>query len=135
MNISITGRPSGRLFLFLVTGILVSACSLAVPERARHDLPGMSRADLVACAGVPDARETLPDGEVLEWKQDNDTQGAIDLKTPLSFELDIGSHGTCHAVARLRDGKVVSLVFTGPSATLLGPDAACGPLVRSCVKK
>lgn len=118
----------------LLAAILLSACS-SLPTRAKHDLIGMGRADLIACAGVPDNRETLPDGEVLEWRQDQQVQGPLTIKTPLSFEMDLGGHGTCHMVARLRAGIVSQVEYTGPSATLAGPYAACRSLVLACEKR
>ncbi|MFT9385506.1 hypothetical protein [Acetobacter sp.] len=115
----------------LTLTLLLSACA-SIPTRARHDLIGMPRPDLIACAGVPDNREALPDGEVLEWRQDQPVQGPLTLKTPFSLELDLGGHGTCHLVARLRQGQVVQVEYTGPSVTLAGPYAACRPLVQAC---
>lgn len=90
----------------------------------------MARSDLIACAGVPDRRETLPDGEVLEWRQDQQVQG------PLSLELDLGGHGTCHFVARLQGDRVTQVEYTGSSGTMLvGPYSACRPLVLACERR
>lgn len=114
--------------------LLLSACS-SIPTQARHDLIGLPRADLIACAGVPDNRELFPDGEVLEWRQDQAVEGPLNIKTPLSLELDIGGRGTCHLVARLRQGRVTQIEYTGPSATLTGPYAACRPLVLACERR
>ncbi|MFP2873782.1 hypothetical protein ACLEIY_16310 [Acetobacter tropicalis] len=115
----------------LLAALMLSACS-TVPTRARYDLIGMPRADLIACAGVPDNRELLPGGEVLEWRQDQAVEGPLNIKTPFSLELDIGGRGTCHLVARLRQGRVAQIEYTGPSATLTGPYSACRPLVLAC---
>ena len=114
--------------------VLATACT-SLPMRAKHDLVGMSRSDLIACAGVPDNAANLPDGEVLQWRQDQQVQGPLTLKGPFSLELGLGSHGTCHLVARLRQGQVVQVEYTGPSATLAGPYAACWPLVRACERQ
>ena len=113
--------------LFLFT----SACS-GLPLRAKHDLIGMPRSDLIACAGVPDNATALSDGEVLQWRQDQQVQGPFTIKGPLSLELDLSGHGTCHLVARLRQGRVTQVEYTGPSGTLLGPYSACRPLVLAC---
>ncbi|MFT9015003.1 MAG: hypothetical protein ABF990_04605 [Acetobacter sp.] len=121
-----------RLALF--AALALSACS-GIPAAARHDLLGMERSDLIACAGVPDNREALPDGEVLQWRQDQPVQGPFTLKGPLSLELDLGGHGTCHFVARLRQGHVAQVEYTGPSGTLLGPYSACRPLVLACEQR
>ncbi|MGG6429381.1 hypothetical protein ACQ5TV_05295 [Acetobacter ghanensis] len=124
-------RPAG---LALVCLLALSGCS-TVPMRAKHDLIGMPRSDLIACAGVPDNAASLPDGEVLQWRQDQQVQGPLTLKTPFSMELDVGGHGTCHFVARLRQGRVAQVEYTGPSATLAGPYAACRPLVLACERQ
>ena len=121
-------RPAG-----LALACLLSSCT-NLPVRAKHDLVGMSRSDLIACAGVPDNREALQDGEVLQWRQDQQVQGPFTLKGPMSLELDLSGHGTCHFVARLRQGRVAQVEYTGPSGTLLGPYSACRPLVLACEK-
>ncbi|BCI68045.1 hypothetical protein [Acetobacter aceti] len=95
----------------------------------------MSRPAIVSCAGIPDREEYRDGQDVLVWKQDTPAMNGIDLKTPLSFELDLSSRGTCHAVATLRGGRVVSVAFTGPSATIQGPDGACRPLLRGCLRR
>ncbi|MFT8655973.1 MAG: hypothetical protein ABF785_04685 [Acetobacter papayae] len=115
----------------LALALLLSACA-SIPDRARHDLLGMDRSDLIACAGVPDNREAMPDGEVLQWRQDQQVQGPFTIKGPMSLELDLSGHGTCHFVARLRQGRVAQVEYTGPSGTLLGPYSACRPLVLAC---
>lgn len=111
--------------------LLLSACA-SLPDRARHDLVGMARSDLSACPGVPDNRELLPDGEVLQWRQDQAVQGPLTVKGPFSLELVLSGHGTCHLVARIRNGRVAQIEYTGPSDTLLGRYAACAPLVQAC---
>lgn len=113
---------------------LQTACS-TIPNRARHELVGLTRADLVSCAGIPDQDEIRDGQEVLVWRQDQPVQGPLDLKTPFSFELSLGGHGTCHVVATLRSGFVHRIAYSGPSATLQGPNAACGPVVRGCMQK
>ncbi|BCI68042.1 hypothetical protein AAJCM20276_26660 [Acetobacter aceti] len=63
------------------------------------------------------------------------TQGAVDLKTPLSFDLSIGGHGTCRASITIREGRVVRMTYSGPSATLEGRDGACAGVVRGCLRE
>lgn len=111
--------------------LLMASCS-SIPVRAKQDLIGMSRSSLIACAGVPDNTAILDDGEVLQWRQDQAVQGPFTIKGPFSMELDLSGHGTCHVVARLHDGRVAQIEYTGPSSTLLGPYSACRPLVAAC---
>ena len=120
--------------LLLPALIMLSSCS-EIATHARTELIGMSRSDLISCAGVPDDREALPDREILEWRQDQQVQGPLDIKGPLSLELSVGGHGTCHAVVTLRNGVVSGVGYTGPSGTLLGPYAACVPIVKGCLIK
>ena len=121
-----------RKFASLGLLLLASACS-SLPLRAKHDLIGMDRSDLIACAGVPDDAATLPDGEVLQWRQDQQVQGPLTLKGPFSLELDLSGHGTCHFVARIRNGLVIQVEYTGPSNTFLGKYAACTSLINACL--
>lgn len=114
--------------------LALSACA-NVPLQAKRDLVGMARSDLIACAGVPDNAATLPDGEVLQWRQDQQVQGPFTIKGLMSLELDLSGHGTCHFVARLRQGRVTQVEYTGPSGTLLGPYSACRPLVLACERQ
>lgn len=95
---------------------------------------GLSRADVVACAGVPDMDEERDGQEVLTYRQDAPVQGPLDLKGPLSLELSIGGHGTCRASVAIRGGRVVRVTYSGPSATLEGRDGACAGVVRGCLR-
>ena len=118
---------SSLMVLFLLCGCVT------MPQRAKIELIGMSRGDLLSCAGVPDKREELPDREILQFEQNDDVQGAVKVSTPFSFDVELGGEGTCHAVITLREGVVSSVGYTGPSRTLLGPYAACVPILRGCL--
>ena len=96
---------------------------------------GMPRSDLISCAGVPDKAVTLPDREVLQFEQNQQVQGPLDIKGPMSLELSLGGKGTCHAVVTLREGVVSGVGYTGPSGTLLGPYAACVPILSGCISQ
>nr|WP_246379713.1 hypothetical protein [Gluconacetobacter johannae] len=105
-----------------------------VPERTRSALVGQPRPMVLACMGVPDRADQRGDIETLTWRQDQQVQGPFDIKGPLSLELSIGGHGTCRATAMIRDGRIASFVYSGPSTTLLGRNGACAGLVRGCVQ-
>lgn len=111
--------------------LFLTSCS-SIPVQAKHDLIGMPRSALIACAGVPDNVAALDDGEVLQWRQDQAVQGPFTIKGPFGLEVDLSGHGTCHVVARLHEGRVAQVEYTGPSSTLLGPYSACRPLVAAC---
>lgn len=117
----------------LLVLILLCGCVNAA-DRAQTGLIGMSRGDLMSCAGVPDKREELPDREILQYQQDKEVEGPLTVKGPFDLALSVGAKGTCHAVLTLRDGVVSRVGYTGPSGTLLGPYAACAPILKGCVK-
>ena len=119
--------------LLLPVMVLLSGCS-SIATHARTELIGMTRSDLISCAGVPDKSVTLPDREVLQFEQNQQVQGPLDIKGPMSLELSLGGKGTCHAVVTLRRGVVSVVGYTGPSGTLLGPYAACVPILKGCLK-
>ena len=120
--------------LLLPALIMLSSCS-GMAAQARTELIGMPRSDLISCAGVPDKSVTLPDREVLQFEQNQQVQGPLDIKGPMSLELSLGGKGTCHAVVTLREGIVSGVGYTGPSSTLLGPYAACVPILKGCLIK
>ncbi|AQS84219.1 MAG: hypothetical protein ABF876_04485 [Acetobacter aceti] len=120
---------------FLLLGILCLGCEgcSTIPAEAQHDLLGLSRSDLVACAGVPDQDETRDDQEVLVWKIEKSGRGSFSISAPLDISMTINTSGACHVIASVRDGKVARLAYTGPSSTWQGKDAACEPVLRACV--
>ena len=118
----------------LVAGLLLTCSCSTIATHARTELIGMPRSDLISCAGVPDKSVTLPDREVLQFEQNQQVQGPLDIKGPMSLELSLSGKGTCHAVVTLKEGVVSGVGYTGPSGTLLGPYAACVPIVRGCVR-
>lgn len=111
--------------------IFLAGCS-SVPMKARHDLLGISRKELLSCAGVPDTRENTDTGQIFEYKQTQQVESPLNLKGPMSLELDLGGKGLCNAIFRIENDKVAQIEYTGPSATLLGKWAACQPLVKAC---
>ncbi|GBQ28459.1 hypothetical protein AA12717_2959 [Gluconacetobacter sacchari DSM 12717] len=116
-----------------LVGLLALAACTAMPERARTALVGQPRSAVLSCMGVPDRQEQWGGIETLTWRQDQPVQGPFDIKGPLSLELSLGGHGTCRATVTIRSGRVASVVYSGPSATLLGRNGACAGLVRGCV--
>lgn len=73
-----------------------------IPSEAQHDLIGVSRSDLVACAGVPDQDETRDDQEVLVWKIEKSGSGTFSISAPLDISMTINTNGACHVIASIR---------------------------------
>ncbi|BCI67862.1 hypothetical protein EDC15_10769 [Acetobacter aceti NBRC 14818] len=120
---------------FLLLCILCLGCGgcTTIPTEAQHDLIGVSRSDLVACAGVPDQDETRDNQEVLVWKIEKSGSGSFSISAPFDISMTINTNGACHVIASVRDGKVARVAYTGPSSTWQGKDAACAPVLRACV--
>ncbi|GBQ26270.1 hypothetical protein AA0472_2058 [Acetobacter estunensis NRIC 0472] len=110
----------------------LTACT-TLPERGRQAVLGHSRAELVACAGVPDQEESRDGQEVLVWKIERASSGALTLPAPLDISLSFNKTAACHVVATVRDGEVRQFVYTGPAQTWEGKDAACAPIIRGCI--
>ncbi|MCH4091222.1 hypothetical protein [Acetobacter sp.] len=97
----------GRLSAVMGLIGLQAACS-EIPNQARRQLIGFTRADMVSCAGIPDQDEIRDGQEIMVWRQDRPVQGPLDLKTPFSFDLSLGE-GTARATS-WRLYETVSLI-------------------------
>lgn len=121
-----------NLRALLVIAALLSGCT-DLRTLSHNKLIGLHRDSIISCLGVPDAKELGVNHEVLEWKQDSAVQAPLEITTPFSAGISIGGKGTCHVVVTITKDLVSNLAFTGPSATLEGPNAACKPILRACL--
>ncbi|NHN88984.1 hypothetical protein [Acetobacter conturbans] len=123
-----------EIFCLCLFVLMLAGCS-TIPDRARHEMVGLTRPDLVACAGIPDQEETRDGQEVLVWKIEKTDGGSLSVSMPFDMSLTFSSSGSCHVIASLRGNKVMRLAYTGPARTWLGADAVCAPVLRACVQK
>ncbi len=88
-------------------------------ERAKTELVGMKKSDLLACAGVPLRQATEGPFEYLSYSASSRI-----LRTRY-----------CEATFTLKDGVVQKLVYAGRTGGLLSGDEQCALIVGNCLKE
>jgi hypothetical protein len=104
-------------------------------KEARTKLVGMSRSELVSCAGKPKTairdgdREYLayfagsPDYDLVLGVKPNEVQKITGTARPVN----------CKVRFMLRGGNVESVSYTGNTGGILTRDSACASIVRRCL--
>ena len=114
------------------------ACSLvgcaAIDERiarsAKTDLVGMSALDVQTCLGLPDQR--LVSGKTTLLTYFANATRTFGMSAGL---LILSFGGYCHATVRIEQDRVTGVTFSGDTSSLMSHDAACAPIVRSCLRR
>lgn len=122
-------------FLILTAAIALSGCAYDetnIAESARTRLVGMSELDLEACLGIPD--HTVTKGKTSLFTYSSTDARTLNLSIPIVNGVGMSVSGNCHATIRLENGLVTSVAYAGDSYGFEGPDSACAPIVRGCVK-
>src|SRR5215467_9485466 len=123
------------LVLTIVTCMLAS-CSFndaRTAQTAQQRLIGWSELDLEKCLGAPDQHSTFGDTDILTYFGNSTSSKSISLGMPFIAGMTIGGGGYCHAIFRVREGRVAEVEYTGETSALLAPNAYCAPIVRCCV--
>jgi hypothetical protein len=121
----------------LGTTVLLSACSVqdsATARRAASSLIGLSQMDLETCLGVPNRRDRLDQTSIFSYDGDATNSGGLNLSMPIYGGVSVAGGGNCHLVARLDNGRVTAIHYTGDTDAPLAPEAYCAPLVKSCLE-
>jgi hypothetical protein len=124
-----------RWVALLLACIGLTGCAAIEARQARHALVGMSAVDVQACAGIPARIAWLDPQEQLFTYDYSATGAAISLKFLDDLSLSLGGGGGCHLVLRISGSRVAEVHYTGTTGALSGPDAACAPLVRECLRQ
>jgi hypothetical protein len=115
--------------------LLLAGCGAIEAHQARNRLLGMAEADLIACAGPASKNAEIGPGEhVLAVEYDGDKTALASIKVLEDVSLSIGATGSCHALFRIRAGKVVAVHYEGNSTSFSGTESACAPIVRDCLR-
>ncbi len=121
------------VFLPLIAG----GCSIRdgrTAVAAQKNLVGMSETDLEACVGSPDNHSTFGSTDILTYNGVATTNGGVNLTLPIIGGISFSGGGYCHATFRVDNGRVTALRYTGDTNVMFSTDAACAPIVRSCVE-
>ncbi|MBV8193795.1 MAG: hypothetical protein JOY64_30640 [Alphaproteobacteria bacterium] len=120
--------------------LLLGGCAFAghrVAEEGRRAIVGMDAETVQACAGIPTRTKRLDDRtEIYSYELKNENTGGVQVTVPMiGGGFKIGSSGSyCHAVMRMKDGKVAELEYTGDNDDPVGREGVCAPLVRGCLR-
>ena len=122
----------------LVAALLVSACANTstgtsntdIAFHARLDVIGLSRAQVLACAGKPE--RTVVSGETESFSY-SASSGETTLMIGGGSVLSNVRHA-CNVTYVLRRGYVEDVVYTGArTGGTTTPDAECAPVVKKCL--
>lgn len=108
----------------LLIAVLLSGCVFQRAEmasRAKSELIGMSKEDLLMCAGVPVKQEKIDDLEFLTYSGGGGDVGKI---------LDY----SCEATFILKDGIVKKINYQGRTGGPLTKDEQCAFIIENCLK-
>ncbi|MFB3109233.1 MAG: hypothetical protein ACE1ZE_07695 [Candidatus Binatia bacterium] len=126
---------AGLIFVVFVVGCAIHRANLA--ERARTELVGMSKVDLVSCVGAPVRSGKVGDMEVLTYVGGGDTigfagggagsgvgGGAVALKRRY-----------CEVTFVLRNDVVEKINYLGRTGGLLSKGEQCAFVVENCLQE
>ncbi len=124
-----------RVRSLLLCGLLgLPGCAIhdaVVAHRAQHVLVGLREVDLVACLGSPDQHTSFPGTDVLTWYAASSS--AVSLAPPIVGGISLSFGGNCHVSARVDNGIVTNLLYSGEKDAIFATDAFCAPTVRTCL--
>jgi hypothetical protein len=107
------------LIAFLLSGCVFQRAEMA--NRAKSELLGMSKEDLLICAGVPLKQERIDDLEFLTYSGSGGDVGKI---------LDY----SCEATFILKDGIIKKITYHGPTGGPLTKNEQCAFIIENCLK-
>jgi hypothetical protein len=127
-------RSAGLMFIVALLGC-ASHQRAAVAERARSEMVGMSKADLLACTGAPLRTASADDIEVLTYAGGGDGTSAAVANTSGSATTAAGvSHRHyCEVSFVLKGGVVARVNYAGRTGGLLTKGEQCAFVVENCV--
>jgi hypothetical protein len=129
-----------KLLMLTAFACLLTACAFEdarTAKTAQRTLIGWSELDLEACLGAPDQHSTLGSTDILTYYGNSTSNRSFSLGLPFlgGFNLADGGGGYCHAIFRVKDGRVAEVRYNGETNATLAPDAYCAPIVRGCVQQ
>jgi hypothetical protein len=108
-----------------------------IASRAQTELVGMSKIELLSCAGLPVRQERMDDLEFLTYSGGVDILGAeVDTYTSPSTDTATGkrTYLYCDVTFVLKDGVVQKVNYKGRTGGLLTKGEQCAFVVENCLK-
>ncbi|MDR3414799.1 MAG: hypothetical protein P4L83_01315 [Nevskia sp.] len=114
---------------------LLCGCAMARAHEAyeaRSTMVGMSRAQVLACMGIPQARQAEGNLEVWSYASGNGRTTGVTLSA--EHVAVGGSEGRfCTVNVNLTDGVVSAVNYVGPTGGLLSKGEQCAYVVENCL--
>lgn len=126
--------------LILILFAAVSGCTVQraiVAARAQTQLIGMSKMELLSCAGVPVRQERVEELEFLTFTGGGDSIGyGVATVTSPSTAIATGKSARryCEATFVLKGGAVQKVNYQGRTGGLLTRGEQCAFIVENCVR-
>ena len=133
VTLTATRRRGGKVAGAAILALLASSCSSldnTKAEHAQNAMLGMSRAELISCAGEPYSSEK----KVVE---ENEIEVITYRRAFYQKHKDYGSRvRSCNAAFEVRGNRITKLTYSGASGgTVYNRYHLCTPLVEPCLKK
>jgi hypothetical protein len=125
----------------VLCGLMLWGCAIQraeIASRAQTELVGISKKDLLLCAGVPLRQERVEDLEFLSFAGGGDSVGsAVATSTSPGTVVAVGksTHRYCEATFVLKNGIVQKVNYQGRTGGLLTKGEQCAFIVENCVKQ
>ena len=113
----------------MVAGCSVADSHMAIDARTR--LVGLTELQLESCLGAPDQHTSFGTTDVLTWYANSTSSSSVSV--PLVGGMSFSNGGYCHLTARVDQGRVTRIRYTGENNAFVAPFAYCAPIVRSCM--
>ena len=123
-----------RTRVWVAMALLMAGCSIQDAHtaiEARRKLVGLSELQIESCLGAPDQHSSFGSTDVLTWYAVSTSSDT--LSVPIVGGLSFTNGGYCHLTARVEQGRVASIRYTGENNAFAAPFAYCAPIVRSCM--
>ena len=123
-----------RRVVCLGVTLLAAGCSIAdshLAIEARKRLVGLTELQLESCLGAPDQHATFGTTDVLTWYANSTSSSSVSL--PIVGGVGFSNGGYCHLTARVDQGQVTGIRYTGEDGAFAAPSAYCAPIGRSCM--
>lgn len=133
---------NNRLMIAAISICLITGCAAQhraeLASRAQTELIGMSKKDLLSCAGVPVRQEKVDDLEFLTYTGGGDSVGtgyATQTSNSSAIVVSKRHHRYCEATFILKDGKVDKINYSGRTGGLATRGEQCAFIVENCLSQ
>jgi len=116
------------LLAVLALSAFTSGCAVhqrvKMAERAPSELAGLSKVDLLSCAGVPVRSEKIDNMEFLTYAGGGDVKGWFHRR-----------HHYCEVTFTLQDGVVQNVTYAGNTGGRFTKGEQCAYVIAPCMKE